>query len=797
MAATGFDIALVASRRFHERIFLLDDAKTLWPRPATVSGAEVLEENVWTYVSFGGELPEQGWKIHVSAIPARAEATISTVARICAGTKTDFKYLRSRSMLDLMNSKYAHRGSSGKFVAIYPRDTDLALDLLDQLALALREFPGPYILSDLSWSDDSPVYTRFGGFREMLTSDTESPVPGIRKPDGELVFDRRDSTFYVPEFVQPPERLSARQREVAESAFVTAPFNVDEVVHFSNGGGVYRGTLDSGQACIVKEARPWTASHGSGMDSVDRLHHEYEVLRRCADIPAVVKAFDLVPLWKHWYLIEELVDGVTLDQAIVENRMRLEPEAYHAWAEKVFADVAGALDQIHARGIVVGDVHPRNIMLTPEDQVRIIDLEAAFEVDRKRSFIVGAPGFATADKIGIDVDLHALAALQLRFYNDLPVLAGLDPSSLGRGAALASRMYGANSRQLDEAVKVLGGRPAGQPEISDSLIRSYIAAHATPNRRDLLFPGSARSISGYRGTNFLDGAAGVLWGWHTSGATVPPEWVAWLAEQSWEVRDRRVLGFDGTLGAATVLDLLGHPCGRQLADYAADRWRIFSSDDLDKGLPGALLSFLGFHARSQDATYLPVVEGLIERLPGLAPDPDDVTAVHLLAEAGAATFDHSRIQSGNLLATFDKVLTVQQEKPDSSRYHGLGLRSLAADLIASVVPDEGAVLQESVRALARDCRSDTRSLLHGLGAAALALSGSQQQRDVEARTAIVEQLHARVVQAPEGNAVPAEGLLRFSCDLTAGSAALLVVHSSISSSRNQLSGVFGPHPASS
>nr|WP_238448995.1 hypothetical protein [Micromonospora sp. 4G55] len=146
-----------------------------------------------------GSLPQQGWKIHVSARLDNAERVLTRVMDYCQPRGIPFKHLRGPRMLLMRNSKYARRGGSGKFITVYPRD-DAELELTaKELAALLDGEQGPYILSDLRYGD-GPVYLRYGGFaaRYCLSPDGQV-VPAIEDAGGSLVPDRRDPVFHVPE----------------------------------------------------------------------------------------------------------------------------------------------------------------------------------------------------------------------------------------------------------------------------------------------------------------------------------------------------------------------------------------------------------------------------------------------------------------------------------------------------------------------------------------------------------------------------------------------------------------------
>ncbi|MDX6279630.1 MAG: putative SapB synthase, partial [Kribbellaceae bacterium] len=116
--------------------------------------------DVWMhYAPAGAELPPQGWKIHVSAGLDDAERAIAAVWEYCVPRGLAFKFLRSKPVAVMLNSKSAARGSSGKLVTIYPAD-DVQLELvLKELDGLLAGVQGPYILSDLRYAT-GPLFVR-------------------------------------------------------------------------------------------------------------------------------------------------------------------------------------------------------------------------------------------------------------------------------------------------------------------------------------------------------------------------------------------------------------------------------------------------------------------------------------------------------------------------------------------------------------------------------------------------------------------------------------------------------------
>ncbi len=158
-------------------------------------------EDWLAYAPADAPVPSQGWKVHVSASLAQAPSTLATVYDYCIAHRLAFKYVRSAQLLLLANGKYADRGSSGKFITMYPVDDADFERVVTDLEVLLTGRAGPYILNDLRIGD-GPVYVRYGGFSERWCIGPNGDlVPAVEQPDGELVPDLRGATFQPPAWV--------------------------------------------------------------------------------------------------------------------------------------------------------------------------------------------------------------------------------------------------------------------------------------------------------------------------------------------------------------------------------------------------------------------------------------------------------------------------------------------------------------------------------------------------------------------------------------------------------------------
>ncbi|MFE7618463.1 class III lanthionine synthetase LanKC [Streptomyces sp. NPDC057496] len=614
----------LADRRYYETPARLPDEDTRYPldRAEPPAGWRRGTTGLWTVLHpASAELPEQGWKIHISTVPEEAERTLADTARICLEQGVTFKFLRSSRALRLMSAKYMSRSSAGKFITVYPEDEPALLKLLDALSEALEGRSGPYILSDLRIGN-SPVYVRYGAFVELWCRDEEGErVRAMRHPSGELVPDTRGVAFRIPEWVTVPEPLRPHLAARAAARDDDFPYVVTKALQFSSAGGIYLAEhRTTKQQVVLREARPHSGLDPAGHDAVTRLHREHRALTRLAGLDCVPEVYGVRTVWEHHFLIEEYVEGATLFNEIVERfalargeRTPAELDAYSRWAQSVADGLGRALDRIHARGLRFADVHPANVIIRPDGRVALIDFEYATDLDDQDTPPAGAPGLQAPpdfNRSGAEVDAYGLWAIWLHTLMPLLEVAEHDRGKIltlerwareryrlgpdagpPRPAALAHGLPDDSGEPTVDAL--LRGPMPDWPGIRERLVAG-IRSGATPDRTDRLHPGD---LAGFAtgGACAAHGAAGVLYALDRVGAAVPEEHVDWLARTaSRRAPDAPGGLFDGLPGIALVLSRFGRrEEGRELLDRAL-RAPASASADLLTGRAGTALAALRF-----------------------------------------------------------------------------------------------------------------------------------------------------------------------------------------------------------
>jgi hypothetical protein len=577
-------------------------------RPAGMpAGWRESRQQVWTvWAPPEPDLPEQGWKIHVSAVLDRAPRVLDRVAAVAVAEEVSFKHLATDFTFRYTHHKHGERGQAGKFCALYPPDLPAARRLLDRLAAELRDEPGPYILTDRRYQDSAPVYYRYGGFRpiwRVLPDGTRQPL--LRDGSGTLVVDRRGVRFGLPDGVTDPFREPAPEPEPgpggkpagkpAEDAgdagdgVRIGDYRVVGAVAHSAAGGAYRAVDGSGRTVFLKEARAHTGLYWDRSTAQQRLRREHRVLqdlhRRAPGLAP--EPIDYFRHWEHEFLVTEWVAGRSLFRHVARQNPYLQEGAaadfagYFRTCRDLLRQLAAALDRLHRLGYRFGDVNPRNLLVTDGGGLRLIDFEACGRLDRP-PIRIGAPGFVperARDWEGTGADDYGLGAMALTMLLPIhhqlarhpPAQAHLYADARKRGPVpadhwrLATRNYPARPAAAAEAEASLpdpdqlAADPVGQLHRLRAALGRELAATAAPDHPDRVWP---TIPAGYT-TNpwcVAYGAAGVLHALHHAGLPVDPAVTARLRREVLALGDRLPPGLHfGTAGIGWVLAEQGQP----------------------------------------------------------------------------------------------------------------------------------------------------------------------------------------------------------------------------------------------
>ena len=417
----------------------------------------------------------QGWKVHVSATPECAVETLARTTRVCVECGVSFKFLPTLAGLTESSSKNQARGAAGKFITIYPDDDGQLGELLSVLAGVLRGQEGPYILSDLRYVPDAPVFVRYGAFLGVRVPDVDDePVESIVDPRGmRLIPDHRDPRVVIPDGVEVPEFL----RPAYEASQQSCESRLDDFVSikplsFSNAGGVYRAELPDGEVRILREARPHAGLDGRNRCALQRQLVEEEVLRDLVGVKGVQQLRGVFTAWEHRYLEVDYIPGATLASWRVQNihLQAKDPVEYARQVVAIVDQLIAVVEAIHQRGWVFGDLHPGNVLVSDDGTVTMLDLEDASRLDSKRELGVRVFEYCADETANArQADWFAVArCIMLLYCSDFEIEA-VSPAFWERCRRRVREVYGERAAEqlaLVEARYGAGIRPVTASDVT-------------------------------------------------------------------------------------------------------------------------------------------------------------------------------------------------------------------------------------------------------------------------------------------------------------------------------------------
>lgn len=200
---------------------------------------------------------------------------------------------------------------------------------------------------------------------------------------------------------------------------------------------------------------------------IKRFVHELKFNRRIVH-PNVIRLYDFLELNPGHAISMEYFASDDLG-AVLERETMLSPERVLRMAEQICHGLKAA----HDSGIVHRDIKPQNVLIGPEDRVKIVDFGVAARSDTnlsrvtKSGILVGTPQYMSPEQIrGTEVDLrtdiYALGALLFE------CLAGHPPY-------VSSNPINVLMMHIGDPVPEIRGHAQGVPEVLAWLVDTALA----------------------------------------------------------------------------------------------------------------------------------------------------------------------------------------------------------------------------------------------------------------------------------------------------------------------------------
>lgn len=387
-------------------------------------------------------LPDYGWKIHVSAIPSNAEMILDQVSTYCHTNQITFKVILDPEVLARNLSKSGKRSSSGKFITIYPINEDDFVNTIIALGEKLKNYNGPYILSDKRYEDCKVLYYRYGRMnikeKRYINNKWRHVIEG---PNKEVYIDDPMPSYNQPSWIiDPLEKCTGKN--AIEGKFCNGKYTINDVIHMSNSGGVYLAKEENTQQTVIlKEARPSLALLKNGVDAIGLRKNEMEILKVLADCPAVPKLRDHFYEWEHFFISVDYIQGKTFHQIVTDpvfiDNKQSNPQLNLKLGVSIFIEILKSLRSVHQCDVSIGDVSGYNVMITPTGQAKFIDFESATnkEMAFDGSYFMETRGFRyhklredLANRF--EVDIEGVGLLFLSFFHNTGCFYSVSPDNV-------------------------------------------------------------------------------------------------------------------------------------------------------------------------------------------------------------------------------------------------------------------------------------------------------------------------------------------------------------------------------
>src|SRR5205085_10526317 len=138
-------------------------------------------------------------------------------------------------------------------------------------------------------------------------------------------------------------------------------------------------------------------------------------------------------------------------------------DEYAAWAMRVCYRIEAAVRKVHDRGLAILDLHPSNVLVGPNDEVALIDLEMASDASERGRQTLADPAFlAPRGTTGVDVDRHALGCLRLYVFIPLTALFNLDRGKPVQLAQEIAALFPIAREFVHEGARMIVGEDASE-----------------------------------------------------------------------------------------------------------------------------------------------------------------------------------------------------------------------------------------------------------------------------------------------------------------------------------------------
>ncbi len=443
--------------------------------------SHVEADELWIRVNMDRLQPglRSAWKLHLSCTPAQMDLLLDRALPTLADFKVPLKVISNLDSLEELNDGRFGLTQVGKAVTIYPEDEREAVRIAEALRGPMRGIEGPRVPTDTPFCPEAPIHFRFGPFDGRYEVDAMGQKRRLlHHPEQGDVWDTTSGGDAPP----PSPRYLPQLETYDHVHFLRERFLIAGMLQLTAKGGTFLAIERTGehrQKLLLKTAKRGTNSDRFGRDAIWAMERERHFLEHLVDVPGVPAVLETVHDGDEVAaLVRPFLEGDTWWEIWTSASGRT--PAVKARLQGLLRSLHDTLRGVHARGVVVRDLSPGNI-LDCEERAWLIDFELAHDVETKeRSYRRGTAGFYNPEGErfrvpGPEDDHYALLALALMAH------AGVHPAWLPKGLGSVTSNSVTPSQGTRKRESSTAGFPAGRsPGAAAALGEGGIASAMNP-----------------------------------------------------------------------------------------------------------------------------------------------------------------------------------------------------------------------------------------------------------------------------------------------------------------------------